>query len=190
MANEEGQQGGPRRAVVGRRTFLGGGISLLGAAVAASSVFASKAQAAAWMLPDTTPETPTTHQIATIKALADTVIPNADGTPGAIESNAFTTINDPYYGLNPYISEVVSDVDDATYWAHGYFDDFKNRSLSERTSILEERLGLAWWSPGSVYKSAYEGIIALTKLNYFGGLSNSVGTSNIGYPGPSTGYIP
>jgi hypothetical protein len=189
MSNDERQQGSGSGAVIGRRTFLGGGITVLGTA-AAAAVFESKAQAAAWMLPDTTPETPTTHQIATLKALADTVIPNADGTPGAIESNAFATLNDPYYGLNPYISELVSDIDDATYWAHAYFDDFKNRSLSERTSILEERLGLAWWSPGSVYKSAYEGIIALTKLNYFGGLSNSVGTSYIGYPGPSTGYIP
>jgi hypothetical protein len=177
------------KLTLGRRAFLGGGIAVLGTA-ASSALTPKRAVAAAWMLPSTTPEIPTTHQIATIKKLADTIIPNADGYPGAIESNAFDTLNDPYYGLNPYISEVVSDIDDATYWAHTYFDDFKNRSLSERTSILEERLGWAWWSPGSVYMTAYEGIIALTKLNYFGGLVNNVGTNYIGFPGPSTGYLP
>ncbi len=188
MSTEE-QRVEESKAVLGRRALLQGGITVLGA-VAGATAFAPKAEAAAWMLPSTTPEVPNSHQIATIKALCDTVLPNSDGTPGGIESNAFDTINDPYYGLNPYISEMVSDIDDATYWAHGYFDDFKNRSLSERTSILEERLGLAWWSPGSLYKDAYEGVIALTKLNYFGGLKNSLGTANIGFPGPSTGYTP
>jgi hypothetical protein len=188
MSAEEQQTEG-RRVVLGRRAFLGGGITVLGA-VAGATAFAPKAEAAAWALPSTSPEVPNTHQIATIKALCDTVIPNSDGTPGAIESQAFDTINDPYYGLNPYISELVSDIDDATYWAHGYFDDFKNRPLSQRTTILEERLGLAWWSPGSLYKDAYEGVIALTKLNYFGGLKNAAGTTYIGYPGPSTGYTP
>lgn len=176
--------------VIGRRAFLRGGITVLGAAAGVTAFAPTKAKAAAWMLPDTTPEVPSAHEIATIKALCDTVIPNSDGAPGAIESNAFDTINDPYYGLNPYISEMVSDIDDATYWAHGYFGYFKNRSLSQRTAILEERLGLAWWSPGSLYMDAYEGVIALTKLNYFGGLKNSVGTTYIGFPGPSAGYTP
>jgi hypothetical protein len=189
MSQEE-QPAGGTKAVIGRRALLRGGITVLGA-VAGARVFAPrKAEAAAWMLPSTTPEVPNTHQIATIKALCDTVIPNSDGAPGAIESNAFGTINDPYYGLNPYISEMVSDIDDATFWAHGYFDYFKNRSLAQRTAILEERLGLAWWSPGSVYLDAYEGVIALTKLNYFGGLKSSVGTTYIGFPGPSAGYAP
>ncbi|MGZ3422465.1 MAG: hypothetical protein ACXWUG_12475 [Polyangiales bacterium] len=177
------------KLTLGRRAFLGGGIAVLGTA-ASSALSPKKAEAAAWMLPSTSPETPNAHQIATIKKMADTFIPNADGQPGAIESNAFDTINDPYYGLNPYISEVVSDIDDATYWLHTYFDDFMNRSLSERTSIMEERLGYVWWSTGSAYVSAYEGMIALTKLNFFGGLINNVGTNYIGYPGPSTGYLP
>lgn len=177
--------------VIGRRALLrGGGIAVLGA-VAGARIFAPRtAEAAPWMLPITEPEVPNAHQIATIKALCDTVIPNSDGAPGAIESNAFDTINDPYYGLNPYISEMVSDIDAATFWAHGYFGDFKDRSLSQRTAILEERLGLAWWSPGSLYVDAYEGVIALTKLNYFGGLQNSAGTDYIGFPGPSAGYAP
>lgn len=192
MSTEDQPVGG-NGVVIGRRALLQGGIAVLGAG-AAFSAFAAlqpgEATAAAWMLPNTTPETPNAHQIATIKALCDTVIPNSDGAPGAIESNAFDTINDPYYGLNPYISEMVSDIDAATYWAHGYFDQFKNRSLAQRTAILEERLGFAWWSPGSLYKDAYEGVIALTKLNYFGGLKNAVGTAYIGFPGPSAGYTP
>ncbi len=189
MSKEEQPNGGTE-VVLGRRALLRGGIAVLGAVAGARVLAPGKAEAAAWMLPITTPEVPNAHQIATIKALCDTVIPNSDGTPGAIESNAFDTINDPYYGLNPYISEIVSDIDEATYWAHGYFDSFKNRSLSQRTAILEERLGLAWWSPGSVYLDAYEGVIALTKLNYFGGLKSSVGTTYIGFPGPSAGYAP
>ncbi|MBN1204781.1 MAG: hypothetical protein JXB05_07645, partial [Myxococcaceae bacterium] len=138
MSAEE-QQGEGRRVVLGRRALLKGGVTVLGT-VAGTTAFAPRAEAAAWMLPNTTPEVPSSHEIATIKKLCDTVIPNSDGAPGGIESQAFDTINDPYYGLNPYISEMVSDIDDATYWAHGYFDDFKNRSLSQRTSILEERL--------------------------------------------------
>lgn len=175
---------------VPRRAFLGGGVAILGGVAASAALSPKKARAAAWMLPSTSPETPTTHQIATMKKLADTIIPNVDGYPGAIESNAFDTINDPYYGLNPYISEMTSDLDDATYWAHAYFDDFKNRNYYERAYILEERLGQVWWSPGSVYKDAYEGAISLTKLNYLGGLRNTVGTNYIGFPGPSAGYTP
>jgi len=173
-----------------RRAFLGGGLAILGAAAANATLAPKKARAAAWMLPSTSVETPTWHQTETMKKLADTIIPNVDGQPGAIESYAFDTLNDPYYGLNPYISEMTSDLDDATFWAHGYFDDFKNRNYWERASILDERLGNAWWSPGSVYKDAYEGAIALTKLNYFGGLRNNVGTTYIGFPGPSAGYTP
>jgi hypothetical protein len=189
MSKDEQPEGGAG-VTIGRRALLRGGVTVLGAVAGAKLFAPQRAEAAAWMLPVTTPEVPNAHQIATIKALCDTVIPNSDGAPGAIESNAFDTINDPYYGLNPYISEMVSDIDDATYWAHGYFDSFKNRSLSQRTAILDERLGLAWWSPGSVYIDAYEGVIALTKLNYFGGLKNSVGTTYIGFPGPSAGYAP
>lgn len=177
--------------VIGRRALLrGGGIAVLGAAAGARVFAPGTAEAAPSVLPMTTPAVLDAHQIATIQALCDTVIPSSDGAPGAIESNAIDTINDPYYGLSQYIGEMVWDIDAATFWAHGYFDDFKNRSLAQRTTILEERLGLAWWSPGSVFVDAYEGLIALTKLNYFGGLENAVGTTYIGFPGPSAGYTP
>lgn len=176
-----------RGIVIGRRALLRGGITVIGAA-AGAGVLASRRPAAAESLPGVAALG--AHQIATIRALCDTVIPNDDGAPGAIESNAFDTINDPYYGVAPYIEEMVLDIDAATFWLHGYFDDFKNRSLAQRTEILEERLGLVWWSPGSVLKAAYEGVIALTKLNYFGGLKNAVGTNYIHFPGPSAGYDP
>ncbi|MCG8424277.1 MAG: twin-arginine translocation signal domain-containing protein [Proteobacteria bacterium] len=177
----------PKRAFSRRRFLKGTGVAVLGSA-AGASVLSRRAYGAAWILPDDSPEIPSSHEIATIKKLADTILPNADGDPGGIECNAFDTINDLYYGVNPYISEVVSDVDDAAFWAHLFFKDFKKLDLDDRTEVLEERLGQAWWSPGSLYKDVYEGIIALTKLTFFGGLQNTVGTDYIGFPGPSSGY--
>ena len=183
MASDHGSKQG-----LDRRQFLKGtGVFVLGTAAGVSALSRS-AQGAAWLLPNASPETPNAHEIATIKKIVDTILPNADGTPGGLESNAFDTINDPHYGVNPYISEVVSDIDDASFWAHLHFTDFKNLSLSNRTEVLEERLGEAWWSPGSLYKDAYEGMNSLTKLNFIGGLQNAAGTDYIGFPGPASGY--
>ncbi len=174
-----------------RRTLAGSGVVMLGAAAGAGALsMTRRAHGAPWILPDDDVEVPNSHEIATLRMLADTILPNSDGSPGGIESNAFDTISDPYYGINPYISEIVSDIDDAAFWAHRYFTNFKNLSLSRRTKVLEERLGQVWWSPGSLYKEAYEGVIALTKLNYYGALQNSAGTNYIGFPGPSAGYAP
>jgi hypothetical protein len=167
--------------MIDRRGFIKvGGVAALGAA-AGVSLLSRRAQGAAWMLPDTTPESPTTYQLQTIAMICDAVIPNTDG-PGALESRAVDTIVDPFYGLNPYISEVVSDIDAATW------GDYKDQNLATRTDNLEERLGWKWYSPGSVYKDAYDGIILLTKLNFFGGLVNTVGYGYIGFPGQSGGY--
>jgi len=175
-----------------RRAFLRGagastGVTVLGAGVGVA-VLSGRAHAAAWMWPDETIETPSSHEMATLDALADTVIPNTDGG-GAKEARAADVMADPFYELNPFISEMVSDLDDASTWL--FFEgDFYNNSLNSRTQILEERLGLAWWSPGSLYKDAYDGVIALSKLAFFGGLINSVGTDYIGFPGQSAGYAP
>lgn len=176
---------------LGRRGFLrigGTGVAVLGSA-AGTGLLSGKALGSSWMLPDTDPETPDSHEIKTIKAMADTFIPNWDGDPGALESDAFATINDPYYGVNPYISEVQADLDDWCWWTY-FWADFIELDSGDRTQALEERMGYHGSTIESWYKDAYEGILALTKMNYFGGLENSVGTNYIGYPGESAGYAP
>ncbi len=173
-----------------RRGFLkgSGSVVMLGT-VAGSTVLSRTASGAAWMLPDTSPENPTASQLATMRALADAIIPNWDGAPGALESEAIQTLNDPYYGINPYISELVSDLDAwaGTFWP--WWRSFTQLDNGEKDECIAERLGYDSW-PASLYKDAYLGVIALTKLNYFGGLVNSVGTNYIGFPGASEGYAP
>jgi subtilisin-like proprotein convertase family protein len=175
-------------SVLTRRRFLtgSGGVAVLGT-VAGSNLLSRTARAAAWMMPDTSPESPSASQLSTMRALADAILPNWDGSPGALESEAIQTLNDPYYGINPYISELVSDVNDwaATFWVYGR--SFTSLDHGEKDECIAERLGYDSW-PASLYKDAYLGVIALTKLNYFGGLVNSVGTNYIGFPGPSEGY--
>jgi hypothetical protein len=180
----------PEPVGITRRSFLGksgatAGVTIVGSGIGIA-LLSGRAHAAAWMWPDETIETPTAHELATLDAIADTFIPNTDGGGGK-EAGATTIMADPFYELNPFISEMVSDLDDAS--ALLFFEgDFYNNSLASRTQILEERFGLAWWSPGSVYKDAYYGALALTKLAFFGGIVNTVGTAYIGFPGPSTGY--
>lgn len=163
-----------------------GGVTVLGS-LAGVAALRGKAHASAWMLPDTTPETPSSHEISTLKAMADTFIPNWDGDPGGNEADAFTTINDPHYGVNPYISELVSDLDDWCWWTY-WWSDFDELDHTDRNSALEERMGYHGSTIESWYKDAYEGVLALTKMAYFGGLQNSVGTNYVGFPGPSTGW--
>lgn len=174
-----------------RRSFLkrGGGVAVLGTVAGTQMLSRGTAAAAAWMLPDTAQEYPDAGQLATMTAIADTIVPNWDGAPGAIESEAIQTLNDPYYGINPYISELVSDINDwaASFWVYGR--SFLGLSNSERDDCIAERLGYDTW-PSSLYKDAYLGCIALTKLNYFGGLVNSVGMNYIGFPGAIDGYGP
>jgi subtilisin-like proprotein convertase family protein len=157
--------------------------------VAGTQMLSRQASAAAWMMPDTAVEYPNAGQLATMTALADAIVPNWDGAPGAIESEAIATLNDPYYGVNPYISELCSDIDAwaGTFWVWGR--SFLGLSNSERDDCIAERLGYDTW-PSSMYKDAYLGCIALTKLNYFGGLVNSVGMNYIGFPGATDGYGP
>ncbi len=177
------------KAGMTRRRFMAGtaGVSVLASGVGLLSP--SKASASPWMLPSESVETPNSHQRKTLEALADTILPNSDGDVGGIESGAYTTMADPYYGLNPYISEMVSDIDDSAYWLHrgwwwGVPNDFKDRSLSDRTEILNERLSL------SLYADAYSAAIMLTKFSFFGALQNNVGTDYIGFPGPVSGHGP
>jgi hypothetical protein len=162
---------------VRRRTFLAGGAT--GTALLACRP---------WTRPDTRTEAPNAHELATLAAIAETFVPGGDGTPGATDVNAVGAIIDPAYGVNPYIAEVVSDLDEWCLVAHHGM--FVALSPEQREVALEQRMGLRGRALQSLYLPAYEGILALTKLAYFGALSNRAGTNYIGFPGASRGYAP
>ena len=141
-----------------------------------------------WTHPSTKPQAPTGHELATLAAIADTFLPGGDGTPGANEVNAVATIVDPAYGLAPYAAEVVSDLDE--WCLVRYHHPFVDLAPDQRELALEERMGLRGKMLRSWYAPAYEGILALTKLAFFGGLTNPFGTHWLAFPGASSGYAP
>jgi len=173
----------PRRPrydrAVQRRGFVIGGIS--GTALIACRP---------WMR-DTPPasDEPTEHELATLAAIAETFLPGGDGVPGARETGALATILDPAYGVRPYLARVVSDLDDWVGLTHG-FHTFVELSPGTREFVLEQRMGLHGGMITSWYLAVYEALLALTKVAYYGGVTNPLGTSYIGFPGPSPGYAP
>ncbi len=160
-----------------RRSLLLGGVT--GTAVIACRP---------WTRPIDRPQQVSPHELETLAAMAETFLPGGDGSPGATEVNALGAIVDPAYGVNPYISEVVSDLDEWCLFAH--HGPFKSLSPEQRELALEQRMGLRNRAIQSLYLPVYEGILAVTKLAFFGALSNKVGTSYIGFPGASRGYAP
>ncbi len=160
-----------------RRSFLLGGVT--GTAVVACR---------SWTRPIARPEPVSPHELATLAAMADTFLPGGDGAPGAAEVNAVSVIVHPAYGVNPYISEVVSDLDEWCLVAH--LGVFASLSPGRREVALEQRMGLRGRAIQSLYLPVYEGILALTKLAFFGALSNKAGTNYVGFPGASRGYAP
>ncbi len=140
----------------------------------------------AWVRPDTRLLAATPHELATIAAIAETFLPGGDGAPGAHEVDAVRVIVDPRNGVAPYVSEVVSDLDDWCASMHG--KRFVELAEDQREVVLEERMGLRGAAVKSLYLAAYEGILALAKLALFGAIANHLGTSWLGFPGPSTGY--
>jgi hypothetical protein len=128
------------------------------------------------------------HELDTVAAIADTFLPGDDGTPGAHEVNALATLVDPAYGLAPYLGDLVADLDQwCLVTKHA---GFLGLSPRDRELVLEQRMGLHGKVVQSWYRAAYEGALALTKLAFFGGLTSSIGTSYLAFPGPSTGYAP
>ena len=159
-----------------RRTFLVGGMTGAG-------LFACRS----WTRPTAKPEQATPHELATVAAMADTFIPGGDGTPGALDCGAVEVIVEPSQGVNPYISEVVSDLDDwcrSTHRGRAFIE----LPPEEREVALEERMGLRGGVITSLYLPAYEGILALAKLAFFGALVNKHGMNWVGFPGASKGY--
>ena len=162
-----------------RRSFLGG----LGSAV----MLAPVAGCRPWLRPSPTVETVTPHQRATVEAMAATFLPSGPGSPGATEADAITTILDPNYAVAGYLAEVVADLDDWCYLRHGGHA-FVELDAGAREAALAERMGEQGKLIQSWYKPVYEGVLSLTKLAFFGGLTRAIGTTYVGFPGPSAGY--
>jgi hypothetical protein len=166
-----------------RRSFLAGSGLLLSAGCLGRS-----GGRKTWLVPDASPEHPDEHQRATLRAMADTFLPGWDGAPGADDTDALATLIDPDYGLNPYVTELCADLDDWCWLTYGA--EFVKLDRGDRTRALEQRMGLRGRALRSAYQEAYQGALALTKINYYGGLLHGAGQSYIGFPGPSTGYAP
>ncbi len=132
------------------------------------------------------PEPLNDHELATLAAMADTFLPGDDGTPGAHEAKALATILDPAYGLAPYLSELVADLDQWCLVSKHL--GFIGLDARDREVALEQRMGLRGKHLRSLYLPAYEGLLALAKLAFFGGLANQLGTAYLAFPGPSRGY--
>jgi gluconate 2-dehydrogenase subunit 3-like protein len=163
---------------VHRRSFLVGGIS--GTALIACRP---------WTRTTPPPDEPTAHELATLAAIAETFLPGGDGVPGAREAGALAVIVDPAYGVRPYLARTVADLDDWVGLLHG-FHAFVDLSPATRELVLEQRMGLHGGAIASWYRPVYDAILALTKLASYGGLANPLGTSYLGFPGPSAGYAP
>jgi long-chain-alcohol oxidase len=129
---------------------------------------------------------PTAHERRTIVAIADTFLPGDDGSPGATDVDAITTILDPSYGVAQYLPDVVLDVDQWCLVRHQKL--FADLPAALREQALEERMGLQGALIKSWYARAYEGILALAKLAYFGALTRTAGTAYVAFPGASRGY--
>lgn len=140
-----------------------------------------------WTRPTARVEVATPHELETLAAIADAFIPSEPGSPGAHEVDAVSVITDPAHGVNPYVSEVVSDLDDWCQSMRGG-KRFVELADDDREVVLEERMGLRGAAIKSLYLPAYEGILALTKLAFFGAMTNVLGTNWLGFPGASAGY--
>ncbi len=161
-----------------RRTFLYTGAIAIGTPLAGCRP---------WMKRDLAPEPASDHQVDTIGAMAATFIPSAAGSPGAIESGALDTILDPAHPVVGYLSELVTDLDDWCFVRH-FGNRFVDLSPAGREQALEERMGVRGLLIQSWYRPVYEGVLALTKLSFFGGLTHAIGTTFTEFPGASAGY--
>jgi hypothetical protein len=122
------------------------------------------------------------HELATLAAIADTFLP---GPPSGTEAGAVARMIEPAYGLLPYISELVSDLDQ--WCIVTKLVAFKGMSPAQREVALEQRMGLRGKAMTSWYLPAYEGALALTKLAL---CDHAHGAAFLAFPGASPGYEP
>jgi len=122
------------------------------------------------------------HEKRTMLMLADCALPDVgDNEPGALAAYPITVLNDPFYGLAPFIGGIVEDIDWYSWWETG--DDFKWRSINSRTDLVDARIGdhepsNCWDLSGegfhqSCWPEAYESTMMLAKLAFYGGIQPS-----------------
>jgi hypothetical protein len=125
------------------------------------------------------------HELATLAAMADTFLPGGDGIPAARDVAAVATIVEPAYGLVPYLSELVADLDQ---WCLATrLVAFRGLAPEARAVALEQRMGARGKGLQSWYRAAYDGVLALTKLAF---CEHPLGAAYLGFPGASAGYAP
>lgn len=128
------------------------------------------------------------HARRTMDAFADTVMPPDEDGPGGAAVGFCEVLYDPSFlevfagfriPLSPAVRLLVADLDRrALFAARARFADATPEEQDEILArALEGRLRLA-----------YEGMIALVKIVYFGGQRDTAGWDVIGYPGPSDAY--
>lgn len=162
-----------------RRTLLGG----IGSAV----ILAPIAGCRPWACRNPAVDDVTPHQRATIAVMSATFVPGTERSPGAAEVDAVDVVLDPSLPVRGYVAEVVADLDDWCFVRHGG-RTFLALPPARRERALEERMGLHGKLIRSWYLPVYEGVLALTKLAFFGGLRRAAGMTYVGFPGPSAGY--
>jgi hypothetical protein len=117
------------------------------------------------------------HELATLAAIAETFL------PGAAHVDAVTTLVEPAHGLLPYLSELVSDLDQ--WCLASRLKLFAALEPAQRELALEQRMGLRGEAIQSWYRPAYEAALALTKLAL---CEHPHGMAFLGFPGASRGY--
>lgn len=128
------------------------------------------------------------HTEKVLAAIADTFLPGDDGTPGAHEVNAITSITNPDYEVSRYLAKTVDDLDNWCLSTKG--KGFLGLSRRDRERALEQRMGMHGKLIRSLYHEVYAGILLLSKLAYFGALATPFGTNYLAFPTASRGYAP
>jgi subtilisin-like proprotein convertase family protein len=146
------------------------------------------------------------HQLETMEAIADTAVPgpywpdtaaratawgvtmeqeDPSGSPGAVQSGAWYSFFDDYYGLNPYFDDLVADIDSCSNscWlcdCPSFGADFKKGTRAQRLAVLDRQVIKGGQS--GILKDGYAGAVNLAKYNFFGGLVSSAGTTYVQFP--------
>lgn len=115
----------------------------------------------------------------TLAAFADTIVPPDEG-PGGSAVGALELYADPFYRAAPALPLVAIDLNARALFRHGRF--FATLPLEQRTALVAaaER---SW-----LMATAYEGMVMLTKLAFYGALKSDAGHRHIGFPGANDGY--
>jgi hypothetical protein len=115
----------------------------------------------------------------TLEAFADTIIPPEDG-PGGAAAGAVRLYADPFYRATVALPAVGVHLNVRALIQQGR--PFARLPLEGRTRVVLacER------SP--LLSQAYEGLVMLTKLAFYGAIVNDVGHRYIEFPGPNEGY--